>query len=179
MSDKTKTPRTNETYLLANKELERTIETIIKKDTPEREVYFENRIIEEDIDVTYHFEVYTKNPDDPFMLLLKKQEKSGMELSEHQRDHYGLEKRDQVFHFFRGGFLQELRDELVNKEKADRHNRYWVEWYYYEKGEGGEPTRRTSHFIGKGLKEVVDKLENSVPKDYEFTIKKVELLAES
>lgn len=175
MSDKKNTDgvETVEDHFLTNKELEKTIETIIKKDTPNREVYFDNRIIHDRPQVGYRFKVFTKNLEDPFALLLK----------EGYYTHH-VAKNDKTgdpadfFEELRYEFLEELRQELLNKEDANSKNRYFVKWHY-KVNQYSDPVERTSHFMGNHIRQVVDKLEQSIPSHYDFKIYKIELLPES
>lgn len=172
MSDKKNSTEVEaiEDYFLANKELERTIETIIKRDTPNREVYFDSRTELNRPHVTYRFKVFTKNSEDPFALLLKEQ---------YYTHHIAKTERDpDYFEVCRYEFLKGLKDELVNKEESSSKNRYFVKWEYKE-SDDSDPVERTSHFIGSGVRQVIDKLEESVPSHYKFKVHKIELLPES
>lgn len=148
--------------LVRRRELEKTIETIIKRDTPDREVFFDHKVIADEEGNTKEVRcwAYVQNPKDPFPLVLKSVSFPGWASYE--------------------DFLGNLKNELTSSERAVE-NLYWVDWLYepYNNSDPDSKVRRQSHFWGKGVKEVVEKIEDSLPVNYSYFIERIEVLSQS
>lgn len=146
---------------LEDKRVEKTIETIIKRDTPEREVFFDREVVVNESKEVKEMicRVFVQNPKDPFPLVLKRMKLlRGSDYSE---------------------FLEKVRTELTGEESREPNNLFWVDWGYKLKADGNEKTHKSSHFWGSGVKEVIQKIEDSIPPGYTYSIERIERISPS